>query len=435
MTRALAPFLLGFLVLLSGPSCTGGGQPSAPAGAVDGPGAATASPVHGRIEQHAGLRVLRVWGTARQRGHAHGTLLASEVATVAIAEFQARFARRPGLLEQARAAVGRLIEYPDDVHEELQGLWQGLQERGVDLGMPELERSFDFTDLLIANALDVFGLMGCSGFTVWGEQAVGGGVLTARNFDWPMTGAHMLDQTILMVSHLPGGRAVAAVTWPGFVGAVTGVADDGVAASLHVGTAKITYTPEPSSWPSAIAVREILAHGAGASAATIGKARELLGYTSPPAGFLTHLVLPSLPPSGPPAVVFETDAKACVVQEVAAGPVVVTNHFRTRNDGREASRDSLGRERRLQEGLGNCIAIDDRQISAAEAWDLLSEVDRGGGHAFGTLHSLVFRHDPWFFELRIGTLGTNGVVAAPDSDRRHALTRRQVFADGETFGR
>jgi len=435
MTPALAPFLLGSLVLLVGPGCTRSAPPSAAAVAVEGLGVASTSPVHGRIEQHGDLRLLRVWGTARQRGHAHGTLLANEFAAVALAEFEARFARRPGLLEQARAAVGRLIEYPVDVHEELQGLWQGVQERGVDLAMPELDRAFDFTDLLIANALDVFGLMGCSGFTVWGEQAVGGGVLTARNFDWPLTGAHMLDQTILMVSHLPGGRAVAAVTWPGFVGAVTGVAADGVAASLHVGTAKITYTPEPSSWPSAIAVREILAQGAGASAATIGKARELLGYTSPPAGFLTHLVLPGLPPSGPPAVVFETDAKASVPQESASGPVVVTNHFRTRTDGREASKDSLGRERRLQEGLGACVAIDDRQLSVAEAWDLLSEVDRGGSHAFGTLHSLVFRHDPWCFELRIGTLGTNGVIAAPDSERRHALTRRQVFADGETFGR
>ncbi len=392
--------------------------------------------VHGRVEHHGGLKVLRLWGTPQERGHAHGVLLGADFAAVALPEFTARFARQQPLLEQARAAVKRLIEYPEDVQQELQGLWQGLVESRVSLRMDELDRSFDFTDLLVANALDVFGLMGCSSFTVWGQQAEGGGVLSARNFDWPFTGEHLLKHTVVVVTHLPGGRAVAAVTWPGYLGAVTGVNSDGMAAFLHVGSAKITFTPEPSSWPSALAVRAILASEAKADArTTFAAAQKVLEFTSPPAGYITHVALPTTAVDGSPAVVFETDADSCVEGERQASALVLTNHFRTRTDGRKASKDSLDREQRVQTGLRGCIDIGDHVVSPAEAWQLLASVQRGGGHAFGTLHALVFRHEPWCFQLRIAELGPKGVVAAPAVSKLHELTRQQLFALGESFGK
>lgn len=397
--------------------------------------AAVAPAVRGRVEQHGGLTVLRVWGTPQERGYAHGRLLAPRIAAVALTEFAARFARKQPLLEQARGAVGRLIEYPEDVQQELQGLWQGLQDSKVDLNMPELERSFDFTDLQIANALDVFGLMGCSSFTVWGGQAQGGGVLTARNFDWPLTGPHMLEHTIVLVEHLAGGRAVAGVTWPGFVGTVTGVSSDGVAAFLHTGSATITLAPEPSSWPTAIAARAILERGAGEPEVVVKTCQELLGFTSPPAGFLTHVVLPKAPKDGPPAMVFETDSKQCVPAAEPAGPHVLTNHFRTRTDGRKASKDSLDRERTLVQGVGGCFDVGDKVVSVDEAWQILGSVQRGGTRPLGTLHALVFRHEPWCFELRVATRGEQGLVPAPASPTRFALTRKQLFADGEDLGR
>lgn len=400
--------------------------------------AANAPPLtelHGRLETHQGLRVLRTWGTPEERGYAHGRLCAEDIAAIVIAEFTARFARKQPILKQARAARPRLIEYPEDVAVELDALWRGIVDSGVSREMPELERAFDKEDLLVANALDVFGLMGCSSFTVWGEQAVGGGVLTARNFDWPLTGDHMLDRTILLVQHLPSGRAVATVAWPGYVGAVTGVSQDGVATFLHVGSGEISYTPEPSSWPTAIGARKILEHGAqGAAGEVFAEAQRLLGFTSPPAGFLTDVVLPVVPPSGPPAVVLETDVEECIVGDAKAGPFVVTNHFRTRTDGRRPAKDSLDREQRIERGIAGCIAVEDHSVDVAEAWRILQSVERGGNHAFGTLHSLVFRFEPWCFELRLATHPAEGLVAAPSSPRRFALTRAEVFGDGAPAG-
>jgi hypothetical protein len=112
---------------------------------------------------------------------------------------------------------------------------------------------------------------------------------------------------------------------------------------------------------------------------------------------------------------------------------VLTNHFRTRTDGRAASGDSLDRERRVRAGIDECLISGDRKVSCDEAWDLLRSVQRGGGHAFGTLHSIVFRHDPWHFELRVAELEGKSVVPAPDATRRYTLTRSQVFGDGRTL--
>jgi hypothetical protein len=396
--------------------------------------------LHGRIEDlGSGLRLLRIWGTPQQRGYAHGRLLADTFTQVALPEFQARFVRIPNLLVEARRALPRLIEYPEDLQQELDGLWQGLVDSGVPLTMQELGRAFDRTDLLLANALDVFGLMGCSGFTVWGERAADGGVLTARNFDWPLTGVHMLDHTLLVVAHDPTGRATASVAWPGYIGTVTGISDDGVAGFLHVGTGEITYLPEPSSWPTAIALRRILAHGAkgGDADAVFAFAKDQLGYTSPPAGYLTHVVLPTVPKGGVPLAVFETDSQSVVKGQVGDGPFVLTNHFRTRTDGRGSGADSEKREKQLLDGLGKCSVEGDHVVSVDEAWQTLALVERGGRQAFGTLHSLVFRHDPWCFELRIAELGENGkaLVPATQSQRRYVLRREQVFPAGGLPGK
>lgn len=393
------------------------------------PAPAIATELHGRIEDLGGMKLLRVWGTPQERGYAHGVLLGKEVAAAAITEFTARFGPKDkqALLGLARDSVDRLIEYPDEVQQEIDGLFAGLVDSKADLAMPALGRAFDLTDLRIANALDVFGLMGCSGFAVWGEQADGGGVLTARNFDWPFTGPHLLDGTILLVEHLADGRAVCSVTWPGYVATVTGVSSDGVAVFLHVGSAKVSMTPEPGSWPTAIAARRILEEVRPADpAAAFAKAKELLGYTSPPAGFLTRVVLPNVPQDGSPAAVFETDTKQSVMADAPAGPSVVTNHFETRKDGRKASKDSLDRAVKVRAGVGDCLAAGDHKLSVGEAWTVLEGVQRGN-QRFGTLHAIVFRHEPWCFELRLGTHDDKGCVPAPVSTRRFVLSREQVF--------
>ena len=130
--------------------------------------------VCGRVDVHDGLRILHTWGTPRERGFAHGSLLGKDVAALVTKEFAARFGRKEGMLTMARTALPRWIAYPEAVREEIAGLFDGVVQSGADRRIPQLEREFDLDDLLVANALDVFGLMGCSGFTLHGEQVLGG---------------------------------------------------------------------------------------------------------------------------------------------------------------------------------------------------------------------------------------------------------------------
>ena len=380
--------------------------------------------LRGRLEVHDGLRVLRTWGTPAERGYAHGSLLGAEIAAAMRTELVARFGRQPALLERWRQAIGVAVGFPDDMRAELEALHAGLVDSGADLRLVEFQRDIDRNDLLVVNALDVFSLMGCSGFTAHGEQVDGGGVLTARNFDWPLTGAHLADATILLVQHGPDGRAVASVTWPGFVGVVTGINRAGMSAYLHVGSAAPGGQPRAGSWPTAAAARAILETG-GPGVDNFAAAERLLGRTSPGAGFLTRIALGTVAADDPPFALFETDVHK-VVRGRDATCAVVTNHFVSRDDGREPSRDSLSRTQTLTAGLAERARDGDRRLSPAEAWELLVAVQRDAGSP--TVHALVFRHEPWCFELRVAQVVGGKVVAAPASARRHTLTRNQVFA-------
>lgn len=389
--------------------------------------------LHGRIDVHEGLRVVHTWGTAEDRGYAHGFLLGPAISASMKTEFLARYARRPKVLEYARRSLPRMIAWPEAIEREIEAVHAGWVASGADRSMAEFDREFDVIDLKIANALDVFALLGCSGFTLSGGEVDGGGVLSGRNFDWPFTGKHLLDETVVLVQHHAEGRATATVTWPGYVCAVTGVNQDGVAVYLHVGSGELSLLPEPESWPTAAAARTVLDTVRGAEpAAAFAFAEKQLEWTSPPVGFLTRVVLPAVPAEGPTHAVFEVDHDT-VVRAKIDGPCIVTNHFQARDDGRGASADSIARHRDIKNGVAQCLAQGDHRVSVAEGWDLLQKVQRGRGHAFGTLHALVFRHDPWCFELRLASLAEDGrIVPAPVSERRWSVPRAVLFAPAGT---
>ena len=381
---------------------------------------------HGRVEDHGGLRVLRLWGTAEERGTAHGQLVGAEAIELMRKELLARFERRKDLLKKARSLLPLMVAYPKDCAAEITALFRAVTESGVDLSFAGFDRDLDVKDALLVNAMDLVVQMGCSGFTVWGDQVEGGGVLTARNFDWPLTGPYLLKSCCLIVQHPEDGEAFASVAWPGYVGVVTGINVKGVATFLHVGNSG-GGMPRPGSQPAATAARRILRQAAAAGAFEIG--RDELVKTCPPYGYLTRVVSSDFS-NGSPVRVFEADRKGVTFRK-DDGLCVVTNHFLSRADGRRAGSDSSTRWRTLRDGLQADLESDDRLVSVAEAWEALAEVARGG-RRFGTLHSLVFRHDPWVFELAIGELTEQGGVrAAPLGRTRYRLTRAQVFASIE----
>jgi len=121
---------------------------------------------------------------------------------------------------------------------------------------------------------------------------------------------------------------------------------------------------------------------------------------------------------------------------------VVTNHFLSRAGERKVSKDSRQRRQDLLAKVGESLKGSGK-VTVGDMWAFLRCVDRGRAAArryempkralrAGTLHSLVFRNEPWVFELGIGVFDTkHGITAATRSSRRYRLTRDQVFAKPE----
>ncbi|MEE2887160.1 MAG: C45 family peptidase [Planctomycetota bacterium] len=391
---------------------------------------------HGRLEDHDGLQVLRLWGTPTERGLAHARLLGREIVEMGQRELAARFARKKDSLQRARVALPAIVKFPKDVGEEIKALFAGIQQLGVDLHMTTFGRDLDLLDLEMINAMDILTVMGCSGATLWDDQVEGGGVLTGRNFDWKLTGPYMVDRCILLVQHPHEGKAFASIAWPGYVGVVTGINEDGVATFLHVGNSKADSMPLPGCIPTAMAARETLRDSDVSDA--YEAASEFLRETSAPRGYLTRVVLPTSV-AGQPARVFEAD-RARVSWREPAPYCVVTNHFLSRKGERRVSKDSRHRRQGILAEIDKTLA-DGGKATVADMWSYLRSVDRGIAAArkykrpkraalrAGTLHSLVFRNDPWVFELGIGEFdATEGITAATRSGRRYCLARDQVFA-------
>jgi hypothetical protein len=384
-----------------------------------------ASVPNGRVEDQGGLRVVHLWGTPTQRGRAHAQLLGPEITVLLRREFDYRFGKKPQLLDLARGLVRRRVSFPLPMRTELRALFETMKASGQDLSLPTFGRDIDLTDLLLVNALDIFAEMGCSGFTVWDGRVEGGGVLTCRNFDWFVSGPHMVDSCILLVQHPHQGKSFATVTWPGYVVAVTGVNAEGVCVFLHAGNGRRTMALRRGAWPTAAAARQILEEATVANGFEL--ARRALAETSPPSSYLTRVVLPATPAgeSGPVRV-FEADHRE-ITERKEERLCVVTNHFVVARDPAAAGPDSGGRYRELVGCLDEYLRAEDHQVSVDEAWRALAQVQKSG-RRFASLHSMVFRQSPFVFELAVGRLDSKGRVrGAPGSPRRYRLRREGVF--------
>ena len=372
--RAFVPFL-GFLVVGLTVGCVQTELvelPESQAGTASQSFRVIETVPNGRIEDHGGLQVLRLWGSPKERGTAHATLLGPEIVAMGRGELTARFTKKKDLLKRARLALPAIVKFPKDVRAEIKALFQGLQNSGADMRMPAFGRDMDLLDLEMINAMDILAMMGCSGMTLWDEQVEGGGVLTGRNFDWRLTGPYMVDRCMLLVQHPDEGKSFASVAWPGYVGVVTGVNEDGIAIFLHVGNSGGKALPLPGSMPTAMAARETLRDTDVSDA--YEAAGEFLRETSAPRGYLTRVVLPTSA-DGQPARVFEVD-RSRVTWRSPAPHCVVTNHFLSRKNGLKVSADSRQRRQSLLADLQATLQ-DGGKATVADMWRYLSGVDRG----------------------------------------------------------
>jgi len=373
-----------------------------------GPALAAAPKVRGSVEPIGSSRVVRVWGTPRQMGFAHGHLLADNI--MRVMEESAAEVPEQGR-SQYDAFIGmaaNFVELPDRTRQELEGIIAGIQAAKGEL--PEIQalgRPIGFDDLMFHNAGDMVRAYGCSGFTVWGEQAGDLGVITTRNFDYPATSPHMQEEHFLLVRQPTGRKQVLSVTWPGYVGAFTGVNEDGVCGFMHDGTGGGLPQPDRKRVPVSILIADVLERTTPATAVRKMDAA-LKSLPNYPFSYLVRVATPRV--GGViPGHVFTVDRSGVGHNPPGTNRCITTNHYLTET-GRpvpQANDWSRTRYDRLEQQLKS-------KMTRSAAWAAQASVAASGGR-FPTLHTLVVYPEKRELDLAFGYYKNGQVVPATAS--------------------
>ncbi len=221
---------------------------------------------HGAFRWIKGLPVLQLWGTAEERGFAHGYLVGKQV--IEFFEFY--------ILEDSWRSPSRYQEIfvpfleshlncPPEFIRECDAVIRGMKASGIDLKIESLRRDFNRTDLVAINAyierraaFPVSKPSSCTQFAFWGEQTedseLKGGLIAARNMDGEC------DVRKVTVSHFllfaiepsePERKRWFSAMWPGFVGTISGINEDGLYSMENAGgtgPGTVVKSIVPCSW-------------------------------------------------------------------------------------------------------------------------------------------------------------------------------------------
>jgi len=408
--RVVVAFVAVFVVLAFAPTVRA--QDSAPASRkIDDKIGSAVKVEHGSYGVEKGVRVLRVHGTPREMGYAHGFLLASEIESFAdvLLSFGALSSVK-SYEKQVRPLVAQKFKFDAEEEDELAGMLEGMKAKlGRAPRMENLKRDVDIVDLKAGNALGDWVGFGCSSFSAWGPMTADGGTITARNFDYPSFPPQLALAATIIV-HAPsraGARRWFTIGYPGMIGVITGVNEEGVGAFLHDVPAPLAKDRDDLV-PRMIALRRIMVEQ-GAKDAVASAAERLRAMTTY-RGNNVHVTSPFDGKTAPAGVVEYDGVEAKNGGVDLRGPddgrafVLCTNHHRLRSEP-EACKRYASIEAALKEAAASGAKID-----AAKARDIMLHATQHRGSV--TLHTIVLLPN----EKRLEVMFTQHGEVAPKND-------------------
>ncbi|MBX7078788.1 MAG: hypothetical protein K1X88_06325, partial [Nannocystaceae bacterium] len=326
--------------------------------------AAPREAVHGRLTHEHGQRVLRVWGTPRQRGYAHGALLRDGIVDV-VAHYALEVIS-PAELGLAATAMAGLLDVPPSLREEAEGVIAGMRDHGG-VHIDALQRALDADDLLALNAMADLVRLGCSSLSAWGETTAGeldGATSVVRNLDWS-DDPELLAQQLVIVSRPddPARMTTVSVGFSGYIACLSCINEAGVTALFNLGPAGEDagllaaaggFAPANLLLRDAIERRDIDGDGR-TSAADVESAVRGAHHAG---RWLVHLLEPRQDGAAP-ATVLEVDAQGVVRRDASGTHLAATNHFRSKDEPL-----ACPRYRRLQRG------VDRAPLDRSALWQL-----------------------------------------------------------------
>jgi hypothetical protein len=389
---------------------------------------------HGALRWIKGLPVLQLHGTAEERGFAHGFLVGEQIIDFFefyVLEDSWRSARR--YEEEFAPFLESHFDYSPEYSAEVDAVVRGMEASGIDMTVEWLGRDFRRVDLLAINAYierratqaSAPAGSGCSQFALWDDATEGsevdGGLIAGRNMDGEV------DLRKVTVSHFllfavdpsePGRRRWVSTMWPGFVGTISGINEDGLYSMENAGgtgPGPVVGGLTPCSW-----VQRYILENAGRES-TPESIEEMIGrFRSAGGGTFGagSVILWAVPFEGQPAPAFvsEGDRFGTAIRtptEVAPAcpyDIMATNHYLVYgvdpnrpvlNFGRQPSFSSRWR---YETGMNTLEAWTRarKPLGTAEMQRLLQSVAHGT-----TEYSVIFRANDMSIDVAVDDLAAD----------------------------
>ncbi len=173
----------------------------------------------------------------------------------------------------------------------------------------------------IGHAVQNLALVGCTSFGTWGGMSADSTMIIGRNFDFYVGDKFAADKIVAFFNPTKGHKFMT-VTWGGFVGAVSGMNDQGL--SVTINAAK-TDLPTGSATPVSLVTREILQYAKNIKEAiAIARSRKMFVSES----FLVASAADNK------AVIIEKTPDDLDVYDPKKEFIVCTNHFQSNGLGK-----------------------------------------------------------------------------------------------------
>jgi hypothetical protein len=234
--------------------------------------------------------------------------------------------------------------------------------------------------LILGNVIYDVGKIGaCSALMVDADHSATGQIVFGRNMDFPSFG--FLDRVGLVVVYRGTGKhALASITFPGFLGCISGINDAGLAVAqlevLEAGDGSSRF--DPVGMPLAFCFRRVLE-----DCATIDEAEKLLGQLQ-----RTSMCNMAICDTKSMAVL-EITNRTVVRRAAADGFCACTNHFRT---------DQLGPAQECRRYDRLCQAFGNQKLSLSEVAKKLDQTNQGAL----TIQTMIFEPNTRHLHLVMG---------------------------------
>lgn len=195
--------------------------------------------------------------------------------------------------------------------------------------------------------------VGCTSFGVWDDKSADGKLLVGRNFDF-YSGDDFAKNKIVQFTSPSTGYKFATVTWPGFIGACSGMNEKGITVTINAAKSKI---PTGAATPIALLAREILQYAGNiAEAVKIAEKREV---------FVSESILVGSAPDNKTVSIEKAPDKMDVYEVLNGREIICPNHYQGRafaddlpNLLNQAESSSLYRRYRLHQLLNRYKTVD-----------------------------------------------------------------------------